>query len=253
MSRPIARYGWNPDLPDFRDLHFSASADVVGTLPERVDLREQCPPVYDQGQLGSCTANAIGAMLQFDQKKQKETDFEPSRLFIYYGERDMEGTIGSDSGAMIRDGIKVVNALGAPPETDWPYDIQKFADKPPQQAYDDAQMHQALQYQRIPRDLNQMKGCLASSLPFVFGFRVYESFESAEVADTGRAPLPEPGEKALGGHAVMAVGYNQRIDRFIVRNSWGTGWGRDGYFSLPFAYLLNRGLSSDFWSIQLVE
>jgi C1A family cysteine protease len=252
VARPIARYGWIPDLPDFRDLKFSAP-QKVGDLPERVDLRDQCPPIYDQGQLGSCTANAIGAMLQFDQKKQKEQDFQPSRLFIYYGERETEGTIDSDSGAMIRDGIKVVNRLGAPPEDDWPYDITKFAEKPPQKAYDDAQMHQSLQYCAIPQDLDQMKACIASGLPFVFGFRVYESFESTAVADTGRAPMPDPSEKALGGHAVMAVGYNARIDRFIVRNSWGTGWGREGYFTLPFKYLLDPGLASDFWSIQLVE
>lgn len=251
-TRPIARYGWVPDLPDFRDLQFMAPVPV-GDLPERVDMRDACPPVYDQGQLGSCTANAIGAMLQFDQKKQSEEDFQPSRLFIYYGEREMEGTLASDSGAMIRDGIKFVNAYGAPPEADWPYDIQKFAEKPPQQAYDDAQLHQALEYRRISQDVGQMKGCLASGLPFVFGFRVYESFESSEVAETGRAPLPQKEEKALGGHAVMAVGYNDRQDRFIVRNSWGTGWGREGYFTLPFKYLEDPGLASDFWSIQVVE
>jgi C1A family cysteine protease len=251
--RPVARFGWIPDLPDFRDLKFSAPVEIMGDLPERVDMREQCPPVYDQGQLGSCTANAIGAMLQFDQKKQLQQDFQPSRLFIYYGEREMEGTIDSDSGAMIRDGIKVVNTLGAPPETDWDYDITKFSEKPPQKAYDDAQMHQALSYRRIPRDIEQMKGCLASGFPFVFGFRVYESFESSEVAETGRAHLPEPGEQALGGHAVMAVGYNERINRIIIRNSWGTGWGRDGYFTLPYKYFKDSGLSSDFWSIQLVE
>ncbi|MEA2510175.1 MAG: hypothetical protein QOG21_2257 [Actinomycetota bacterium] len=251
-KRPIARYGWVPDLPDFRDFRFTAPVPE-GDLPERVDMRELCPPVYDQGQLGSCTANAIGGMLQFDQKKQKAQDFQPSRLFIYYGEREMEGTISSDSGAMIRDGIKVVNTLGAPQETDWPYDTQKFVQKPPQQAYDDAQLHQALQYQRIGQDIGQLKGCLAAGLPFVFGFRVYESFESSAVAESGRAHLPEKAEKALGGHAVMAVGYNDHLDRFIVRNSWGASWGREGYFTLPYQYLLDPGLSSDFWSIQVVE
>ena len=247
-------YGWNPDLPDFRDHHYEAPAEVAAGLPERVDMRDECPAVYDQGQLGSCTANAIGGALEFDQMKQGEADpFVPSRLFIYYEERDMEGTINSDSGAMIRDGIKVVNRLGAPPESDWPYDISKFDQKPPQQAYDDAKLNQALEYQRIHRDLTQMKTCLASGFPFVFGFRVYESFESQEVTDTGRAPMPEVGERALGGHAVLAVGYNDNIDRFIVRNSWGPAWGRDGYFTLPFDYLLDRGLASDFWTIRLVE
>lgn len=253
MPRRFSGYGWNPDLPDFRDHHFEGAAEVATALPERVDLRDECPPVYQQGQLGSCTANAIGGLLQFDQMKQREQDFEPSRLFIYYGEREHEGTIDSDSGAMIRDGIKLVNRVGAPPETDWPYDITKFKERPPQQAYDDATLHQALQYQRVPRDLVQMKTCLASGFPFVLGFRVYESFESPEVEDTGRAPMPQPGEKALGGHAVLAVGYNEHNDRFIVRNSWGADWGREGYFTMPFDYLMDRGLSSDFWTIRLVE
>ena len=123
MARPIAGYGWTPDLPDFRDHLFEAAPDALAQLPPKIDLRDQCPAVYDQGQLGSCTANAIGAALQFDQKKQHETDFLPSRLFIYYSEREHEGTINDDAGAMIRDGIKCVNRLGAPPETDWPYDI----------------------------------------------------------------------------------------------------------------------------------
>jgi C1A family cysteine protease len=253
MPRMFKGYGWNPDLPDFRDHHYEGPPEVASNLPERVDMRDECPAVYNQGQLGSCTANAIGGLLEFDQMKQGENAFTPSRLFIYYEERNQEGTIGSDSGAMIRDGIKVVNALGAPPETDWAYDISKFEERPPQKAYDDAKLNQALEYQRIPRDLTQMKACLASGFPFVFGFRVYQSFESAEVTDTGRAPMPKDGEHALGGHAVLAVGYNDRIDRFIVRNSWGTEWGRDGYFTIPFDYLMERGLSSDFWTIRLVE
>ncbi len=154
---------------------------------------------------------------------------------------------------MIRDGIKCVNRDGAPPEIDWPYEIDKFRDKPPQQAYDDAKLHQVLAYQRIPRALDQMKGCLATGFPFVFGFRVYESFESQEVAHTGEAPMPASTEQALGGHAVLAVGYDDAAQRFLVRNSWGEGWGAAGYFTLPYVYLINRGLASDFWSVRSVE
>jgi C1A family cysteine protease len=253
VSRPIAYYGWNPDLPDVRDHLFAAAPQVLAALPPKVDLRPECPPVYDQGKLGSCTANAIGGALQFDQMKQKERDFAPSRLFIYYCEREVEGTVDSDSGAMIRDGIKCVNREGAPPEDDWPYDIEKFRDKPSQKAYDDAELHQALTYQRVPRTLSQMKGCLAGGYPFVFGFRVYESFESDEVARTGEAPLPKPDEQALGGHAVLAVGYDDDSQRFIVRNSWGEKWAEKGYFTLPYAYLNERGLASDFWAINTVE
>jgi C1A family cysteine protease len=227
---------------------------VLGTLPASVDLRTQCPPkVYDQGQLGSCTANAISAAFEFGLLKQGLTDFMPSRLFIYYNERVIEGTVDSDSGAMIRDGIKSVHKQGVCAEDDWKYDIQRFTEKPPASCYQSALDNQALAYQRIPQSLNQLRGCLAHGFPFVFGFTVYESFESAEVARTGDAPLPAAGEAVLGGHAVLAVGYDDATARFLVRNSWGPDWGQGGYFTLPYAYLTDRGLASDFWMISQVE
>lgn len=253
MERKIKGYGWNPDIPDGRDLMYAAPPEVVTQLPTQVDLRSQCPAVYDQGQLGSCTANAIGAALEFDQMKQGESAFTPSRLFIYYNERVIEGTVSSDSGGQIRDGVKSVNQQGAPPEVDWPYDITKFADQPPQQAYDDASQHKSVLYQRLTQTLSQFKGCLASGYPFVFGFVVYESFESQQVASTGQAPMPTAGEQQIGGHAVLAVGYDEDQQRFIVRNSWGTTWGMNGYFTLPYPYLLQQTLSSDFWTIRTVE
>jgi C1A family cysteine protease len=249
----IERYGWVPDLPDHRDLTYAAPANFLMALPTMVDLRPHCPPVYDQGQLGSCTANSIGGAIQFEQIKQSISNFTPSRLFIYYNERAMEGTIDSDSGAQIRDGMKVVAKQGAPPETDWPYDIQKFTDKPPQLAYTDAAKHRVLSYQRVSRVLNQFKGCLASGFPFVFGFTVYDSFESAAVAHSGHASMPQPGEQAIGGHAVMAIGYDDSNQWFLVRNSWGDTWGMKGYFTLPYQYLMESNLSDDFWTVRLVE
>src|SRR5271154_1514724 len=135
MSYKISHYGWLPDLPDQRDHLYAAPVEITAILPASVDLRSNCPPVYDQGQLGSCTANAIAAAIEFDRKKQRLTDFVPSRLFLYYNERVMEGTVSSDSGAQIRDGIKSVSKIGAPREADWPYDIAKFTDKPPTKAY----------------------------------------------------------------------------------------------------------------------
>lgn len=252
-KRKIAHFGWKPDLPDQRDYTYSAPVTALQTLPPKVDLRPKCPPVYDQGQLGSCTANAIGAAFQFDQKKQGLKDFIPSRLFIYYNERDIEGTTDHDSGAMIRDGVKSVNKQGVCPETMLPYDISNFTQKPPQTAYTEALKHVANQYSRVARTLQQMKGCLASGFPFVFGFTVYDSFESPKVAQTGVVPLPGPGEQVLGGHAVVAVGYDEPSHRFIVRNSWGTGWGIKGYFTMPYSYLLDANLSDDFWTIRLVK
>jgi C1A family cysteine protease len=225
----------------------------MAALPSKVDLRPECPKtVYDQGQLGSCTANAIAGALEFDRIKEGLPDFTPSRLFIYYNERVMEGTVGTDSGAQIRDGIKSVGSVGAPPETDWPYDIKEFAMKPPQKAFTDAPLDKAVQYQSVAQVQAQMKGCLVSGYPFVYGFTVYESFESTQVAQTGVVPMPASGEKVLGGHAVLAVGYDDGSQRFIVRNSWGPGWGMAGYFTVPYAYLTDSHLSDDFWTIRLV-
>ncbi len=254
MERKIAGYGWNRDLPDGRDFMYGAPAEVVRQLPDSVDLRPGCPPVYDQGQLGSCTANAIGGALEFAQINEKKANpFTPSRLFIYYNERVIEHTVDSDSGAQIRDGVKSVHKLGAPPETDWPYDINQFSQKPPEQAYTDAKNYQAILYQRVTPTLGQLKGCLASGYPFVFGFTVYESFESQEMASTGHLGMPGTGEKQLGGHAVLAVGYEDSSQTFIVRNSWGADWGIKGYFTMPYPYLLQGTLASDFWTIRSVE
>jgi len=252
-TRKIQRYGWVPDLPDPRDHTFAVAASVVASIPESVDLRDQCPAVYDQGQLGSCTGNAIAGALEFDRIKQRLEVFVPSRLFIYYNERVIEGTVASDSGAQIRDGIKSVADQGDCPEDEWPYDISKFADQPPQSCYDDAVKYKAVLYQSVNQNLADMQGCLASGYPFVFGFTVYESFESDAVAKTGDMPMPKSGEKILGGHAVLAVGFDNQDRIFIVRNSWGDGWGDAGYFYMPYAYLLDDNLSDDLWTIRLVK
>jgi C1A family cysteine protease len=253
MSYQTARYGWIPDLPDQRDHLYAAPVEVVGVLPASVDLRAQCPPVYDQGQLGSCTANALAAAIECDRRKQELADFTPSRLFIYYNERAMEHTIDSDSGAQIRDGIKSVARQGDCPEPEWPYLIPKFRTKPPPRCYTDALKYKVVLYQRLTPVLSQLKGCLASGYPFVFGFTVYESFESAEVARTGHASLPKSGEAVIGGHAVMGVGYDDGKQWFIARNSWGRRWGLQGYFTLPYAYVTDDNLASDFWTIRVVQ
>ena len=260
MPRKVARYGWIPDLPDHRDFVFAAAPSVLSKLPVRVDLTSKCPAVYDQGEIGSCTANAIGGTIQFDQVKQKmRNTFIPSRLFIYYNERVMENTIKEDAGAMIRDGIKSVAKQGVCPEKMWPYDPAPFppnahlAKKPSAACYKEALKHTAVKYQRVRRNLSQMKGCLASGYPFVIGFTVYESFESEEAARTGVIPMPMQREHVLGGHAVMAVGYDDKLSRFRMRNSWGNDWGTNGYFTMPYAYLLDANLSDDFWKITLVK
>ena len=255
MAHKIARYGWVPDLPDHRDHLYAAPVVQLGALPASVDLRPKCPKeVYDQGELGSCTANAIAGAIEFDRIKQGLSDvFTPSRLFIYYNERVIEHTVDSDSGAQIRDGVKSVSKQGGPHEALWPYDIAKFKDRPPQAAITDGELHTAVSYQRVARLLNQMKGCLAAGYLFVFGFTVYESFESQQVAKTGVVPMPGTNEQELGGHAVLAVGYDDSQQRFIVRNSWGDKWGIAGYFTMPYTYLIDTNLSDDFWTIRVVK
>ncbi|HEY3699214.1 MAG TPA: C1 family peptidase [Spongiibacteraceae bacterium] len=254
MDRKIQKFGWVPDLPDHRDHLYAAPQPVLAKLPVKIDLRKRCPPVLNQGQLGSCTANAIANAHLFNQMKQKATKtFHPSRLFIYYNERAMEGTVHTDAGAMIRDGIRSIAKLGVCNETQWPYTVGKFATKPSKTSYKSALLHQALSYQRVLQTLNQCKGCLASGFPFVFGFTVYESFESAAVANSGDVPMPATDETCIGGHAVLAVGYDDAKQRFLVMNSWGTGWGKKGYFTLPYSYLIDSNLAADFWTLRIVE
>src|SRR5918912_2497020 len=161
-TRKVKGYGWVPDTPDARDFLYAAPEAALADLPRNVDLRPDCPPVYDQGQLGSCTANAIGAAFEFMQKKQQQQDFMPSRLFIYWNERKIEGTVDQDSGAMIRDGIKSVHKLGACSEDTWPYDIARFTEKPPDRAYTEALDHQVIVYRRVLPVLHQLQGCLAA-------------------------------------------------------------------------------------------
>jgi len=251
MTRTNSRYGWVPDLPDQRDFSFAAPPAVAANLPPAVDLTSHCPPVYDQGQLGSCTGNGVAGVMQFDALKEALPDTStPSRLFIYYNERVIEGTVASDSGAQIRDGIKTVAATGVCDETLWPYDITQFALKPPAACYTAAQGQRAIVYSRVSQTLSQFKGCLASGYPIVFGFTVYESFESAAVASTGMVPMPAANESVIGGHCVMAVGYDDATQRFTIRNSWGTGWGLAGYATMPYTYLLSHSLASDFWTVR---
>ncbi len=250
-------YGWVPDRPDPRDFVGALSVEEMAvTVPPSVSLRTDMPPVYDQGQLGSCTANAIAGAVQYQQLKQGEPEGQnvPSRLFIYYNERALEGTVTQDAGASIRDGIKVVSSQGVPPETTWPYDIAQFAAKPPNEAYQDALNFRTLSYARPIRTAYYLRNVLAVGRPFVFGFVVYESFESQQVATTGIVPMPDiTTEQQLGGHAVMCVGYKWDNGHLVfeVRNSWGPDYGDAGYLWFPASYLLDTSLAWDFWDLRL--
>lgn len=239
------KYTLKFDEKDHRDYHLD-DVDLHrhhGIV--KVDLRPFMPPVFDQGQLGSCTANALCGIRQYFLLKKSHDDTQLSRLYLYWHERELEGTIDEDSGAMLRDGMKVLKKLGVCPEADYPYVIEHFTDKPSDKAEADAGKYKIKAYHRV-RNLTELKHCLQSGLPVALGIEVYESMESEEVAQTGYIPLPEEGEQLLGGHAIVAVGFDDEEGVVIIRNSWGEGWGDKGYGYLPYEYF-EDGLVVDMW------
>ena len=256
----LPKLGWLPDLPDERDYIYKAPVKFSAphALPSKVDLRKKCPPIFNQGELGSCTANALLAAVECCKKKQGQKTKRLSRLFLYYNERVMINTVKSDSGAYLRDGVKSLNKQGVCLESEWRYSSSikpgaKFTKKPTKKCYESALNNQILSYWRISPNIQDIRSCLADGYPFVFGFSVYSSFMSNEVYRTGIMPMPQPGESMLGGHAVMAAGYDDERKMLLVRNSWGKDWGEDGYFWMPYEYITNTRNCSDFWTIREVE
>lgn len=247
----IPRMGWLPDLPDQRDIPYTAPRIA---LPPSVDLRAQCPPVQDQGELGSCTAFAVGSADWFVRLKEGLPDFQPSELFLYWDERRYQNTVEEDSGAQVRLGLRSLAWHGACPSDLWPYDIRKFAKKPPDKAWTTALEHKLVSYQRLNHtSLTDLKACLASGYPFVSGFVVYESFLRESTTRTGIVQMPKFFEAVVGGHAVMTVGYDDASGRFLVRNSWGEAWGDGGYCTIPYAYWQRPTLAGDFWTLRTAE
>jgi C1A family cysteine protease len=236
-------YGYVPDAPDSRDFLYRQTG---ATRPQNVDLRAKMPQVWDQGQLGSCTAFALTAAIAFIH------GFVGSQLFLYYKERAIEHSVHSDAGAQIRDGVKVLAKYGLPPEDLWPYngapaeENPVFAKRPPSKVYAAAKQELVSAYHRLS-SVDDYLDCLAAGSPFVIGITVFSSFESAAVAANGIVPMPKPSEQQLGGHAICVVGYDQT--GFIVRNSWGADWGQHGYFHIPTAYLAAADLAGDAWVI----
>jgi C1A family cysteine protease len=282
--------GWLPDLPDFRDYtteqdEVSAKLKELGQkdsiktmlkkvgagkaakagLPPEVDLRPWCSPVEDQGSLGSCTANAGVAVVEYFERRAFGKYIDASRLFLYKVTRNLDHSTG-DTGAYLRTTMAGLVLFGVPPEEYWPYVITDFDEEPTAFCYAFAQSYQAISYYRLDppgttRDalLNQIKTNLAAGLPSMFGFTVYSSISQADT--TGKIPFPVKREKIMGGHAVVAMGYdeNMRIKNtnpggietkgaLLIRNSWGTNWGDKGYGWLPYDYVLKE-LAIDWWSL----
>jgi len=256
------KLNWKPDLPDFRDLTYKAIHRYsVQDLPPSVDLRPKCSPVENQDQLGSCTSFSLAGALEFLEEQSLVTKIASpeiltpnsytafSHLFIYYNERDAEGDVSEDGGGQLRDGIKTLATLGCCAESVWPYTESQVFVKPSEQAYQEALNHKITSYQSLS-SISDMKHSLSEGFPFCFGFTVYNSFESEETAQTGIVKMPSFLDSCVGGHAVLAVGYSDAEQMFIIRNSWGSDWGLQGYFKLPYLYISNPNLASDFWTIR---
>lgn len=239
-------YNWRPDESDSGDEYRQyKSKKVSGNLKRVVDNSHHCGPVFNQDKLGSCTANAIAGAysyrynLEYGTSAGSEDEFVPSRLFIYYNERNMEGTTKTDSGAQIKDGIASVSTNGVCPESMWPYDETKFAERPSDECYTEAKSsHRAIKRHRVMKTLDSLKGCLETGRVFVFGFVVFESFEDQYKWRDNVMPMPEENEKVLGGHAVLCVGYDDFKGCFKVRNSWGSEWGDEGNFYMPYEFMV---------------
>ena len=265
MKRTMGNLGWVRDLPDPRDHMYSAPLRVLQALPDFVDLEPRFP-IYNQGRIGSCTANALAGAVQFDRIKNRQNpDFVPSRLFIYYNERVVEGDPGNDGGAQLRDGIKTLKQRGVCPETEWPYDDtpaafeggpfpvgSKPATHPSQICYNDAANYKIVNYQRLNQNLSQLRGCLASGFPFAFGFSVFGGWYNQDPHPV-TIPVPSADDTLVGGHAVLCIGYDNSKNLFKIRNSWGSEVGDQGYFYMPYAYVTDPNLANDFWVINSVS
>lgn len=272
-QKPAARkYGWNynekyteeelatrPELSSYKTFKYHPNLGSV----KNVDLSGLFPKIFDQGQLGSCTSNAIISSYEYTMNKERETPLDMSRLGLYYMERDAEGNTDTDSGAQIKTGVNILHDKGAGLESLCPYDISKFAVKPSDAFYDDLQYHKAVKIERVKKDIKDIDQCLLDGCPVIFGFLVYSSFESQEVATTGYVPIPNPSkETLLGGHAVVCTGFFEKDGKqyYKVRNSWGENWGDKGYFYVEKKFMTTtfgtfglQSLCSDLWTIQKVE
>ncbi len=247
QPRPL---GGKRDTEDSRDHRYDASGKT-SSLPASVDLRKYCGPVYDQLHVQSCSANALSSLLTFMAKLEERPIELPSRLFVYYNERKADGTLPKDCGSSIRTALKIATKTGVCAETLWPYTVENVELEPPAPCYENASTH-AIGYYRIEQNVDHLRACLAEGFAFVFGMQIYqESFTAAE--KTGALPLPEKTDTLLGGHAVMAVGYDDAAQTLLIQNSLGTTFGKDGFFTMPYAFATNADMAYDFWTIRSVS
>lgn len=242
-------WGWKRDLPDVRDkLSTAGMIRRALPLPRKFNLISSFPDPYDQLELGSCTAQAVCSICDFKYARP----FDPSRLFLYYATRKIEGTINFDSGASIRNTIKALNKYGTCSESVWPYNPEHFRTNPGAVSAAEAKQHQALQYAKVLVTVSSLKDSIVRQSPVVFGFSVYQNFYDLNSSDY-TLKHPKSDDSLLGGHAVVAVGYDDDSKCFIIRNSWGKSWADGGYFLMPYTFITNPDLCSDFWTVELME
>lgn len=251
MSSEKRFYGWKkPDVVKIEHTYQIPAHLEAVALPPVVDLSPLFPPVYDQLDIGSCADNASAGLAEFLMMSKKLPYYTPSRLSLYYWARLAEGTINEDSGSSMQTAINVLVKHGIPNEKYWPYVTKNFTIDPPKAAWTDGLNHVVDKALSVPHDQTHIHTRLYEGLPIIFGFQVFESFESDQVAKTGVMPLPKPGEKIIGGHGIMCVGINLNTKMAICRNSWGISWGKSGYFEMPLSFFLDKNMCNDFWTCE---
>lgn len=244
-------YGWNRDIPDIRDKYYKQTIKN-NIINDNIDLRYHCPKIYNQKELGSCVANSVIFLFEFNEILHDDKyAFDPSILFVYYNERKKQNTINYDSGSSIRNCIKMINKIGVCDNKLWDYNISEFNKKPPRLCYSESKIYKLIEYYRINQNINDLKSCLNEGYPFIVGISIYQSFEHENFNKTKIIPLPNKNEKLLGGHVISIVGYDDNYG-FIMRNSWGSEWGISGYSYIPYNYICDSNLAGDIWTIRRI-
>lgn len=249
--------GYKAAKPKLGVKRFGAGAPAQKALPPKVDLRPYLTPVEDQEETSSCVANAVAGAYEYLFKRHRgDAAYDVSRLFIYYNARTVNSEDDiEDGGSFISDAIEGLKQYGACSEETWPFELDNVNEEPDEDSYDEAAGFLIEDTAVVPTDLNAWKRAIAEGYPIIFGINLYESFDQHR--KPGLVPMPSPKESSReshGGHAMLCVGYSDPDQVFIVRNSWGSGWGDKGYCYIPYRYLLDAKYNDgDSWIIRRIE